>query len=152
MAVGIWRKATSKLFDLEAKIANQVSVLHTFIAVASLSAVCIDGTPMLHFPTTQLCIGLGSHSLLSVSKASNLSGRGGEAVPAHQHMLCGQSCSLPAVLHLMCVCVGCAVLCSGNTDSSCKAAADSGSYREGVCCAPGAGARRAQQDDGELHT
>ena len=25
MAVGVWRKATSKLFDLEAKIANQVS-------------------------------------------------------------------------------------------------------------------------------
>ena len=25
MAVGLWRKATSKLFDLEAKIANQVS-------------------------------------------------------------------------------------------------------------------------------
>lgn len=24
MAVGVWRKATSKLFDLEAKIANQV--------------------------------------------------------------------------------------------------------------------------------
>ena len=27
MAVGVWRKATSKLFDLEAKIANQVGVL-----------------------------------------------------------------------------------------------------------------------------
>lgn len=26
MAVGVWRKATSKLFDLEAKIANQVGV------------------------------------------------------------------------------------------------------------------------------
>ena len=27
MAVGVWRKATSKLFDLEAKIANQVGFL-----------------------------------------------------------------------------------------------------------------------------
>lgn len=27
MAVGVWRKATSKLFDLEAKIANQVGTL-----------------------------------------------------------------------------------------------------------------------------
>ena len=26
MAVGVWRKATSKLFDLEAKIANQVGL------------------------------------------------------------------------------------------------------------------------------
>lgn len=74
--------------------------------------LCIDSTPLLHFRTTQLCIGLCSHSLLSVSRAPTSSGHLGEAVPAHQHMLCGQRCSLPAVLHLMraSVCMWCSPL------------------------------------------
>ena len=61
---------------------------------------------MLHFPTTHLCIGLCSHSLLLVSKASTSSGHWGEVVPAHQHLLCGAEllfacCAAPDA----CVCV-----------------------------------------------
>lgn len=36
MAVGVWRKATSKLFDLEAKIANQVGPKNRTPAVESV--------------------------------------------------------------------------------------------------------------------
>ena len=39
MAVGIWRKATSKLFDLEAKIANQVGPGHAALGTVSPAGV-----------------------------------------------------------------------------------------------------------------
>lgn len=43
MAMGVWKKATSKLFDLEAKIANQVSQPHTCLSVVPAASVLLDG-------------------------------------------------------------------------------------------------------------
>ncbi len=81
MAVGVWRKATSKLFDLEAKIANQVrthnmmcnehmckELQSRLLVVCACSCVILFLTASMFCETCMDCMALAANCMTQTSK------------------------------------------------------------------------------------
>ena len=151
MAVGVWRKAASKLFDLEAKIANQVLTNNTMCSErmhkyshSMLVVVCACSCMIMLLTASmfcEICIKFMAPVVNCMTQTCK------ECPHTHPAVMSSIWCTTPTDTW---VCG--AVSSSSDPDSSRTAAAVPGGYWAGVCQTCGEGTERPCQDDGKLQS